>query len=252
MDEREALRKMGRSGVNGPVAVAAATVILVRDGESGAEVLMLKRDSRLSFAGGLWVFPGGRVDPEDYDDLYPADLDRAERNAAVREATEEASLTIDPEALVRFSHWTPPPQANKRFSTAFFIAPAPAGAVVIDDGEIRDHQWVSAPLALAAHLAGGIELAPPTFITLTQLGSVATASEMLEIAATRGPEHFSTQVVEAEGHVVALYHGDAGYGGGDPLAPGHRHRLWLDPAGWRYERSEGAPGNPIERFRAGR
>ena len=245
MDEREALRKMGRSGVNGPDAVAAATVILVRDGESGAEVLMLKRDSRLSFAGGLWVFPGGRVDPADYDDLYPADLDRAERKAAVREATEEAALTIDPETLVRFSHWTPPPQANKRFSTAFFIAPAPAGAVVIDDGEIRDHQWVSAPLALAAHVAGEIELAPPTFITLTQLGATATATEVLEVATAREPEHFSTQVAEVEGHVVALYHGDVGYDGGDPLAVGHRHRLWLDPAGWRYERSAGAPLNSV-------
>ena len=132
MGEREALQAMGRSSTMGPDAVAAATVILVRP---DASVLMLKRDSKLAFAGGLWVFPGGRVDPGDYDGS--GSLEVAERRAAVREAMEEAGLVIDPDALLRFSHWTPPPQAQKRFSTAFFVASAPDGAVVIDDGEIR-------------------------------------------------------------------------------------------------------------------
>ena len=112
MGEREALQKMGRSTEMGPDAVAAATVILVRESSSGgseAEILMLKRDSRLSFAGGLWVFPGGRVDPGDHDPASPDDLDLAERNAAAREAQEEAGLVIDPADLVRFSHWTSPP-----------------------------------------------------------------------------------------------------------------------------------------------
>jgi len=239
MGEREALQKMGRSETMGPEAVAAATVILVRDAASGgaeAEILMLKRDSRLSFAGGLWVFPGGRVDPDDYDDS--GDLDVAERNAAAREAAEEAGLIVDPAALVRFSHWTPPPQANKRFSTAFFLAAAPSGAVVIDDGEIRAHQWVTARAALAAHDRGEIELAPPTFITLSYLAAHETAEDLLASMHHHVPESFATQVAEVDGHVVALYHGDVGYGDGDPSLDGPRHRLWLDPAGWRYERSK--------------
>ena len=232
MGEREALRAMGRSASMGPEAVAAATVILVRH---DAHILMLRRDSRLSFAGGLWVFPGGRVDPGDYDES--GDLDVAERRAAVREAAEEAGLALNVSDLVRFSHWTPPPQANKRFSTAFFLATAPEGAVVIDDGEIRESRWVTASGALASHAAGDIELAPPTFITLTYLARHDSAASLLASMAEHRPESFATQVAEVDGHVCALYHGDVGYGtDGDPATPGPRHRLWLDPAGWRYER----------------
>jgi hypothetical protein len=35
-----------------------------------------------------------------------------------------------------------------------------------------------------------------------------------------------------------MWDGDAGYEDGDPERPGPRHRLWLDAAGWRFERSE--------------
>ncbi len=44
--------------------IPAATVILAKDAEPGIEVLMLRRNSAIAF-GGAWVFPGGRVDPED-------------------------------------------------------------------------------------------------------------------------------------------------------------------------------------------
>ncbi|HSO49562.1 MAG TPA: hypothetical protein VLS86_03365, partial [Acidimicrobiia bacterium] len=42
----------------------AATVMLLRDAEPGVEVLMVSRPAR-GFFGGLTVFPGGAVDPED-------------------------------------------------------------------------------------------------------------------------------------------------------------------------------------------
>ena len=44
----------------------AATVVVVRDGEDGLEVLMVLRNRSLKFGGGSWVFPGGRVDEADY------------------------------------------------------------------------------------------------------------------------------------------------------------------------------------------
>ena len=50
----------------------AATVILMREAKEGAfEIFMVKRSSRPPF-GSLYVFPGGKLDPEDSDnDLYP-------------------------------------------------------------------------------------------------------------------------------------------------------------------------------------
>ena len=46
----------------------AATVVVVRDGDDGLEVLMVLRNRKLKFGGGSWVFPGGRVDETDYAD----------------------------------------------------------------------------------------------------------------------------------------------------------------------------------------
>ncbi len=234
-------------GVGDQPAIPAATVILARDRSDGVEVLMLRRDSRLAFAGGMWVFPGGRIDSGDYpDDATDGDeLATAEVRAAAREAAEESGLVVDPSTLVRLSHWTPPPEATKRFSTAFFIAAAPSGDVVIDDGEIRDHQWVRPLDALDAHRRGEIELAPPTFITLTHLGEPTTTVELIDGVRARDVEHFSTRIATSGELVVALYHGDIAY---DDVvlvdAPGPQHRLWLDPTGWRYERTAHAPGVP--------
>jgi 8-oxo-dGTP pyrophosphatase MutT (NUDIX family) len=44
---------------------AAATVLLLREGAGGLEVLMMRRGAGLSFMAGMWVFPGGRVDAAD-------------------------------------------------------------------------------------------------------------------------------------------------------------------------------------------
>jgi 8-oxo-dGTP pyrophosphatase MutT (NUDIX family) len=49
----------------------AATVVLLRapesDASSAPEVYLLKRATTMSFAGGRYAFPGGRVDPRDSD-----------------------------------------------------------------------------------------------------------------------------------------------------------------------------------------
>ena len=61
-------RGEGEEGVS--KTIPAATVVLLRDGSEGVEVLMLKKNSKITF-GGMWVFPGGKIDPED----YPSDGD---------------------------------------------------------------------------------------------------------------------------------------------------------------------------------
>ena len=86
-------------------AMPAATVVVLRDGPEGPETLMLRKNSKIAF-GGMWVFPGGKVDDEDWDGAGE-DVDAA-RNAAIREAAEEAHLRVEAHEMVVFAHWIPP------------------------------------------------------------------------------------------------------------------------------------------------
>ena len=45
----------------------AATVVLMRRGDDGPEVYLLRRQTSMAFAGGMCVFPGGGVDQRDFD-----------------------------------------------------------------------------------------------------------------------------------------------------------------------------------------
>lgn len=96
--------------MSGPVPKPAATVMLVRDGEGGVEVFMMERSAFGDF-GGLYVFPGGKVDPADAGPAAmalcqgPSPLDAnttlnlpagglAYWVAALRECFEEAGLLL--------------------------------------------------------------------------------------------------------------------------------------------------------------
>lgn len=217
-------------------AIAAATVVLVRDGDDGVETLMMRKDSEIAF-GGMWVFPGGRVDDDDRVD--GADEFDAARRAAAREAEEEAGLVVDEASFEWISFWIPPPQAPKRFATWFFVAPAPDGAVTIDDGEIREHRWLRPEAALELRDAGEIELVPPTWVTLHWLAEHEPVDSLMRAARELEPFRFETRLARLDDGAVALWEGDAGYESGDADAPGPRHRLWLTGGGWRYERSGG-------------
>jgi 8-oxo-dGTP pyrophosphatase MutT (NUDIX family) len=92
----------------------AATVVLLRDGAAGTEVYLLRRQTSMAFAAGMYVFPGGGVDPRDFsegvgDDAVWAgpsvaswasilgcepDLARALVCAAVRETFEESGVLL--------------------------------------------------------------------------------------------------------------------------------------------------------------
>jgi 8-oxo-dGTP pyrophosphatase MutT (NUDIX family) len=218
----------------------AATVVLLRDGTQGCEVLLVRRNAQLSFHGGAWVFPGGRIDAEDLEAAgRGADIRVAARHAAVREAREEAGLRIEPDSLLLFSRWVTPVNVLKRFDTWFFAAPAGAGAVQVDGGEIDMHRWFRPREALAARARSEIDLPPPTFVTLTQLDEAADVAVTLQRLSQRPFEHFEPQLhVTADG-ACTLYHGDAAYGSTELDRPGPRHRLWMRDGGWYYERSGG-------------
>jgi 8-oxo-dGTP pyrophosphatase MutT (NUDIX family) len=200
---------------------------------------MLRRNSRLEFVGGMWVFPGGRVDPEDREGLAADDVLGAARRAAVREAHEEAGLEIELSSLVTLSRWTPPSNVGlaKRFETWFFVAPAPRGAIRIDHGEIHDHAWMAPAEALQRRDAGEIEMAPPTWVTLHALSEHRDVDRVLAAISDRDPELFATQIAKSGHGPISMWHGDAGYETADPETPGPRHRLCMRDDGWVYERT---------------
>jgi 8-oxo-dGTP pyrophosphatase MutT (NUDIX family) len=89
----------------------AATVMLVRDGASGLEVFMLRRNLNSDFVGGAYVFPGGAVDEVDrHADLEAVCAGRSDDQAsnmlgvdqgglaywvaAIRECFEEAGVLL--------------------------------------------------------------------------------------------------------------------------------------------------------------
>ena len=217
-------------------ALPASTVILLRNANNHLETLLLRRNSRLAFHGGAWVFPGGRIDPEDYPHDTPDDDYAAARQAAVREAQEEAGLTIPADSLLHLAHWTTPVGRPQRFATWFFLAAAGHGDVQVDGGEIHAHRWMCPADALDAQCAGEIELPPPTFVSLLKFAAFGTADEALAHVASHPPETFQPRNHEVPGGVCSLYTEDAGYDTGNLDLPGARHRLWMVDRGWRYER----------------
>lgn len=91
----------------------AATIMLLREGSRGPEVLLLRRNARTPFVPGAHVFPGGAVDPVELEDDASLDdvlagasaadvaarlgVDRGARAfflAAVRECLEEAAVVL--------------------------------------------------------------------------------------------------------------------------------------------------------------
>ncbi len=88
----------------------AATVVLLRPGAGQSEVYLLRRQTSMAFAGGMCVFPGGGVDPRDFDhavawagpgpETWASQLGTDEATAralvcaAVRETFEESGVLL--------------------------------------------------------------------------------------------------------------------------------------------------------------
>jgi 8-oxo-dGTP pyrophosphatase MutT (NUDIX family) len=221
----------------GVEAALAATVVLLRDGVSGLEVLLARRSSKLAFHGGAWVFPGGRVDPADWGDA-PDDIVGAARRGAVREAKEEAGVDVEGDALVHLSNWTTPEGSPKRFATWFFVGPVAGGDEVADGSEMDAVRWFRPEEALAARAAGEIELAPPQYVTLLDLGAYPTVAEaMVGIEAAVAIDYLPRFHFIEGGGALCIYPEDVAYDDLEKLdAPGPRHRLLLGGENWDYVR----------------
>lgn len=223
----------------------AATLLLLRDGPGGLEVLMVARAREVDFASGALVFPGGRVEELDSVLAPPGDRLGAFRIAAIREAWEEcgillarpcngvmglegpfgaalaeAALAPDPGALVHFAHWITPEHSPKRFDTHFFLAPAPEGQEARHDGrEAVEALWVRPADAVAEAEAGRRKLVFATRLNLLRLARHATVTAALD-AALRTPVVTVTPHPRPDGAGGTMLHipEEAGYGGSSFLA----------------------------------
>jgi 8-oxo-dGTP pyrophosphatase MutT (NUDIX family) len=183
---------------------AASVVLLRRGGKHGdreLEVLLLKRSEKAKFMPGVWVFPGGAVDPGDGTD------ETGYRACAVRELAEEAAIDLGAdEELVLFSRWITPAVISTRFDAWFFLALAPAHTPPQPDGvETTEAGWFRPATALEAQAAGDLVLAFPTMRQLESLRSFRTSEEAISAHRDRPVEPILPVVVgDRDDHRVVL------------------------------------------------
>jgi 8-oxo-dGTP pyrophosphatase MutT (NUDIX family) len=214
-------------------------VVSLRDGDQGSEVLLVQR-AKLDGTAGIWVFPGGKVEDVDRhgsDDSESAQIQVAKR-AGVRETHEEAGFRLEPESVGLIARWITPPIARKRFDTWFFAAAVGRDvAVRVDGAEIRDHLWLRPSAVLDARIAGEIDLAPPTLVTIHWLAEYATVKDTLAGLVREAVPKIEPNICSVAGGACMLYPGDAGYHSGDPEQVGGRNRLWSVDGSLRYEKN---------------
>jgi 8-oxo-dGTP pyrophosphatase MutT (NUDIX family) len=176
----------------------ASTVVVLRPAARDAyEVLLVRRNDKVAFMGGAFVFPGGRVDAADHDPGHRAgflsaparfaDISPEEelpyRVAAVRELSEEASLAVTIDDLLPIAHWVTPEIEIRRYDTRFFLTVLPQGQQARhDEGETTELAWLTPVEALEKCRQGDIRLPPPTWTTLRQLEAHSTLEAALDWA----------------------------------------------------------------------
>jgi 8-oxo-dGTP pyrophosphatase MutT (NUDIX family) len=177
----------------------AASVVLLRRGgkhsQRALEVLMLRRSEEAKFMPGVWVFPGGSLDPA--DGAEEAGL----RACAMRELAEEAGIELDAgEELVPFSRWITPEVIATRFDAWFFLALAPAHTPPKADGvETTEARWFEPAAALAAQEAGELVLSFPTQTQLRRLAEFRTSDEAMKAYRERTLEPILPVVIAEDG-----------------------------------------------------
>jgi 8-oxo-dGTP pyrophosphatase MutT (NUDIX family) len=237
--------------------VPASTVLLLRDGADGIEVLLVTRHAASGFAAGALVFPGGKVDPAD-DALAPAaiaDPPGPYWVAGIRETWEEAGILLarrrgetrllEHEAvaglpktgfaslieecgfelasdlLVPYAHWITPIDVPKRFDTRFFLAPVPPEQrPTADERETQGLAWLTPRAALAAADAGRASLVFATRMNLLRLARSASVAEAIASARAAPVVTVCPEILDRpEGRCFRIPEA-AGYGVGEISAAG--------------------------------
>jgi 8-oxo-dGTP pyrophosphatase MutT (NUDIX family) len=225
----------------------AATIVVLRPAGGGFDVLMVRRNDKVAFMAGAFVFPGGRVDEADRAqepagaDRWPhrfPDLTLAEehvfRVAAARELWEEARVDVEPADLVPLAHWVTPEIEIRRFDTRFFLAQVPADqAAEHDQGETTELRWLTPADALARAAQGDIMLPPPTWTTLKRLTRHGTIDEVFTAAARTRIVRVQPMLLRGDGPTLLTLPGDPTYPTIDGWEVPETTRFRLEDGRWR-------------------
>ena len=163
------------------------------------------------------------------------------RRAAVREAEEECGLVVGVDDLVAVSHWTPPPVTPEAVLHLVLRRARARGRG--DDRRRRDpraHVGVARRTRSRSATRRVIELAPPTWVTLHNLGEAdrhrrrarprrARSSRWCSSPRSRRPPTGSPRCGTATTRTRPAR---------TPTRPGPRHRLVMTETAWRYERTD--------------
>lgn len=196
----------------------AASVLLLRDGDSGLETWLQRRVPKMPFAPGMSVFPGGGVDPVDTtgprsprEAEVAAQLGVAGEHAAillrtaVREIAEETDVRLPLAAIHPWARWITPEAEPRRYDTYFFVAVLPDGGIAASvTGEASHADWIGVDQALAEYQQGSRPMLPPTVLNLREVAGYRTAAEVLAAAAGRSLQPIQPVLRElADGSWVA-------------------------------------------------
>ena len=247
----------------------AATLVVLRDGPAGLEVLLTERPRHLRFMGGATVFPGGAVTAADGDprwaeaSVLPSDPELLTACVcALRETFEEVGLLLadGPSVPRPASHdaerfleaclaagtrlradrlapggrWVTPAGSPIRFDARFFLTEAPPGwSPDPDPAEVAAVRWATPEEALADLASGDALMAPPTIEMLQRLQGVAAVDEALAAVAAAPvgtPGILSTRVSPLVHVVLAPNPGLMTGPGTNTYVAGASPSIVIDPA----------------------
>lgn len=241
-----------------PDLINSASILIIRDNQQSGnlEVLMVRRHENIAFAGGAYVFPGGKADPDDHKLVdITSDFPNGYGEligTAVREVFEESGMIVGNlkgigdyvsrlqsgeitiskfldladvkhfrEDIIPFARWITPKVYSKRFDTRFFLAKAPADQQAVPDyKEVVEAIWVE-PIDFIDKNRENMMF--PTIMNLKLLAKSSTVDEAIVCAKERKIITVEPTLVDGKRVIDPA----AGYGeiDQDKIHPGVKNKL---------------------------